>query len=171
MRTLPAFPAIILFILTSALASPSPDLLVKRLLQTGRTLADGTHYLEALDQLGEARDMLELSGKTKSRIYGDVLYAIAETKIRGRIHQRFSASYVKSALTDVQACNRLRERLPNILPQQLAQSCYLEGVIHKRYFHRFAEACSLLRKSVSLDPANAAAKRELSELIGKGCEN
>jgi hypothetical protein len=153
MRTLLAFLTIILLVPASAIASQSPD------------------YLEALDQLGEARDVLELSGKTRSRVYGDVLYAIAETKIKGRIHQRFSASYVKSALEDVRACNRLRERLPNILPQQLAQSYYLEGVIYKRYFHRFHEACSLLRKSVDMDPANAAAKRELSELIGRGCKD
>ena len=171
MWTLLAFLTTILLIPASAMAAQSPDILVKRLLKTGRTLAEGTHYLEALDQLGEARDMLELSGKTRSRVYGDVLYAIAETKIRGRIHQRFSASYVKSALEDVRACNRLRERLPNILPQQLAQSYYLEGVIDKRYFHRFDEACSLLRKSVDMDPANAAAKRELSELIGRGCKD
>jgi hypothetical protein len=85
-------------------------------------------------------------------------------KIKGRVHQGFPAAYVKSALKDVQACNNLREKTPGVLPQQLAESYFLEGYILKRFFMRNEEARSCFEKAVSIDPGSSAAKRELSEL-------
>jgi tetratricopeptide (TPR) repeat protein len=136
-----------------------------KLLKTAEELADMTRYLEALDLLEEARGILESDALPQTALYGDVLFSLAHTKIKGRLHQNFSAYYVKSALQDVQAANKLREKLPNILPQRLAAGYYLEGLIQKRFFMRTdqAEACFL--RAVSVDPGAAAAKRELSELI------
>jgi hypothetical protein len=136
-----------------------------KLLKVAEELAEVTRYLEALDLLEEARGILESEGAPRTTLYGDILFSLAHTKIKGRLHQNFSAYYVKSALQDVQAANKLREKLPNILPQRLAEGYYLEGLIQKRFFMRTdqAEACFL--KAVGVDPGAAAAKRELSELI------
>ena len=136
-----------------------------KLLSTGQTLAVKTHYLEALDLLQEARDLLEGPGVKNVGVLGDVLFALAQTKIKARLHQGFPAHYVKTALEDVQAANRLREKLPGVLPQKLAEGYYLEGFIHKKFFMRREKALSCLVKAVNIDPGFAAAKRELSELI------
>lgn len=160
-----ALAAVVLLPLTGGAAEP-PDVRAEALLRVGRTLAERTHYLEALDLLSEARLLLESSGDTQTRIYGDILFAMAQTKIKGRLHQGFAASYVKSAFKDVQAANRLREKLPDILPQQLAAGYFLEGFIHKKFFARKKKALSCFLKAVNIDPGNSAAKRELSELIG-----
>lgn len=135
------------------------------LLKTAAILVDRTHYLEALDLLEEAKDVLDRDGMKHTALYGDVLYALAETKIKGRLHQSFSAYYVKSALDDIQATNKIREKIGGILPQKLAQGYYLEGVIHKRFFMHKAKAMSCFVKAVNIDSSSAAAKRELSELI------
>jgi hypothetical protein len=146
-------------------ASGPPAIDSGKLLKAAEELADKTHYLEALDLLEEARSILESDGSRQTTLYGDILFSLAHTKIKGRLYQNFSAYYVKTALQDVQAANKLREKLPNILPQRLAEGYYLEGLIQKRFFMRAdrAEACFL--KAVSVDPGAAAAKRELSELI------
>jgi len=142
---------------------------VAALLRAGVALAANTYYLEALDHLNEARDLLETSRENQTRLFGDILFAIAQVKIKGRLHQGFPAAYVKSALKDVQACNNLREKIPGVLPQQLAESYYLEGYILKRFFMRNEEALSCFVKAVSIDPGSSAAKRELSELMaGQG---
>ncbi len=107
---------------------------VEKLFKLGQTLSDQTHYLEALDLFQEARDMLEEFGQNGTAMYADLLFAQAQAKIKGRIHQDFSAYYVKSALQDIQAANKLRERLTGILPQKLAEGYYLEGYIHKKVF-------------------------------------
>ena len=60
----------------------------------------------------------------------------------------------------------LVEKLPDILPQQLAAGYFLEGFIHKKFFARKKKALSCFLKAVNIDPGNSAAKRELSELIG-----
>jgi len=144
-------------------AAARPD--AKSLLNTAAILVDRTHYLEALDLLEEAKDMLDRDGKNQTALYGDVLYALAEAKIKGRLYQSFCAYYVKTALEDVQAANRIRERIGRILPQKLAQGYYLEGFIHKRFFRDKVKAESCFMKAVSIDSSSAAAKREWSELI------
>jgi tetratricopeptide (TPR) repeat protein len=136
----------------------------ENLFKLGESLAERTHYLEALDVLEEARDTLESSGDTASALYGDILFALAQTKIKGRIHQDFSAYYVKTALQDIQAANKLREKLTGVLPQKLAEGYYLEGYIHKRFFMRRNLASVCFDKAVRIDPGAVAAKRELSEL-------
>jgi hypothetical protein len=142
---------------------PPPD--AEKLLKAGQLCADKKYYLEALDVLEKARDILEASDGASSVIYTDVMFAIAETKIKARLHQDFPANYVKTALQDVQAANKLRERLPGILPQRLAEGYYLEGYIHKRFFMRRGVAKALFERAKSIDPTLAAAKRELSELL------
>jgi len=137
----------------------------EKLLKVGQELAENSHYLEALDLLEEARDILENNGPPQSLIYADVLFTIAQTKIKGRLHQNFSAYYVKTALHDIQAANKLRERLPDIMPQRLAEGYYLEGYIQKRFFKRNSQALACFTKAVNVDPGLAAAKRELSDLI------
>ena len=137
----------------------------EKLLHTAGALVDRTHYLEALDLLEEARDILDQEGEKETLLYGDILYAIAEAKIKGRLHQNFSAYYVKTALEDIQKANRIREKITGVLPQELAKGYYLEGIIHKRFFMRKEAAMSCFVKAVSIDPSSAAAKRELSELI------
>lgn len=136
-----------------------------KLLRTGKVLAKLTHYLEALDLLEEARSILEKDGKRENRLYAEILFAIAETKIKGRLYQDFAAVYVKTALKDVQECNIVRERLPGVPPQELAEGYYLEGFIHKRFFMRKREARDCFERAIQLDPGNAAAKREKSELL------
>lgn len=124
-----------------------------------------THYLEALDLLDEARDILEHDGKRQTALYSDVLYALAETKIKGRLHQSFPADYVKTALDDIQAANKIREKIGGILPQKLAQGYYLEGIILKKFFMEKEKAKSCLMKAVNIDRNNSAARREWAELI------
>jgi len=136
----------------------------ENLFKLGEDLAERTHYLEALDVLDEAKDILESSGEIGTGLYGDILFALAQTKIKGRIHQDFSAYYVKTALQDIQAANKLRERLTGVLPQKLAEGYYLEGYIHKKFFMRNTLASSCFDKAVKIDPGAVAAKRELSEL-------
>ena len=137
----------------------------EKLLKVGQELAENSHYLEALDLLEEARDTLESDGTPRSPVYADVLFTIAQTKIKGRLHQNFSAHYVKTALHEIQAANKLRERLPDTVPQRLAEGYYLEGYIQKRFFMRNNQALACFRKAVNVDPGLAAAKRELSDLI------
>ncbi len=137
----------------------------EKLLKAGQELAENSHYLEALDLLEEARDILESNGAPQSSIYADVLFTIAQTKIKGRLHQNFSAYYVKTALHEIQTANKLRERLPDTVPQRLAEGYYLEGYIQKRFFMRNNQALACFTKAVNVDPGLAAAKRELSDLI------
>jgi hypothetical protein len=148
-------------------ANEQPALTTDRLLGTGQLLSGKAHYLEALDLLEEAKDMLEASGRNDTATYAEVLYTLAETKIKARNLQDFPAHYVKAALQDVQAANKLREKLSDVLPQKLAEGYYLEGYIHKKFFMRKREACIYLKKAKTIDPGHVAAKRELSEL---GCE-
>lgn len=155
----------ILVLPSTALAADLAETKAEKLFKTGLDLVQRTHYLEALDLLNEARDLLDRSGLDRTRLYGDVLFCSAETKIKGRLHQGFPAPYVKSALKDVQAANKLREKLPDILPQQLAAGYYLEGFIHKKFFMRKEKALSCFVKAVNIDPGSTAAKRELSELV------
>lgn len=135
------------------------------LLRLGRALSDGDNFVEALDHLNEARDALEEVKATQSRLYGDVLYALAATKIKGRLRQAFPAAYVKTALKDIQACNRLREKTGEALSQESAEGWFLEGYIQKRFFMRKDEAAACFMRAVSFDAAFGPAKRELSELI------
>lgn len=137
----------------------------ERLLKTGQELVQKGQYLEALDLLEEARDILETNGPPQTAVYADVLFTLAETKIKGRLHQNFSAHYVKTALQDIQSANKLRERLPETIPQRLAEGYYLEGYIQKRFFMRTDQARSCFERAKSVDPGFAAAKRELSELV------
>jgi tetratricopeptide (TPR) repeat protein len=155
----------ILVLTSTALAAELATTKAERLYKTGLDLVRRTHYLEALDMFNEARDLLDSSGMERTRMYGDLLFASAETKIKGRLHQGFPASYVKSALKDVRAANKLREKLPDILPQQRAAGYYLEGFIHKKFFMRKEKALSCFVKAVNIDPGSTAAKRELSELV------
>jgi tetratricopeptide (TPR) repeat protein len=134
-------------------------------LNTGTILVDRTHYLEALDLLEESKDILDRDGMYQTALYGDVLYALAETKIKGRLYQSFAAYYVKDALEDIQEANRIREKIGGILPQKLAQGYYLEGIIHKRFFMDKEKARSCFMKAVNIDPSFSAAKREWSDLI------
>ena len=120
--------------------------LAEKLFSTGITLSDRTDYLEALDILSEAQDVLEASGLNESALYADILYALAQTKIKARIHQNFPAFYVKSVLQEVQASNKLKEKIRGILPQKLAEGYYLEGYIHKKFFMRTNVALILLHK-------------------------
>lgn len=135
-----------------------------KLLQTGQVLAEKTHYLEALDLLNEAREIAEASDKQQTGFYADILYALAQTKIRGRLHQQFPAYYVKTALEDVQAANKVREAIPGILPQKLAEGYFLEGFVQKKFFLRRNEARACLEKAKNLDPGSAAVRRELFDL-------
>jgi tetratricopeptide (TPR) repeat protein len=137
----------------------------RNLVRIGLELAERTHYLEALDHLNEARDFMENEGRNQTREYSDLLFLLAQTKIKGRIHQGFPAAYVKSSLKDIQTANRLREKLPNMIPQHLAEGYYLEGYIHKNFFKRRDKAIWCLDRAVNLNPGHAAAKRELSELV------
>lgn len=150
---------------TITIAADSAVVQAEKLLKAGLELSRNTHYLEALDLLDEAAMLLQSVGITETPIMGDVLYALAETKIKGRLHQRFPAGYVKAALKEIQASNRIRERLSDVLPQTLARGYYLEGFIQKRFFRRFPEASACFVKAVQVDPHCTAAKRELSELI------
>ncbi len=145
-----------------------PESQAKKLLATGKILVEKTRYLEGLDLLNEARQILESDGKQQSRLYAEVLLEIAQTKIKGRLHQGFPAAYVKSALKEIQAANTLMEKLPSVLPQQLGMGYYVEGVIHKRFFMRKEKAMECFRKAITMDPGFAAAKRELSELLESG---
>ncbi|MBI5572421.1 MAG: hypothetical protein HY914_20935 [Desulfomonile tiedjei] len=137
----------------------------EKLLRVGQELSDKTNYLEALDLMEEARLTLEAAQAAETGLYGDTLFAIAETKIKGRLHQGFPAQYVKTALKDIRAANKLREMLRDVLPQKLGEGYYLEGYVLKKFFLRNREAIVCFRKAVKADPSNAAAKRELSELI------
>lgn len=137
---------------------------VESLLQAGRSLADRTHYLEALDHFNEARDLLDRAGLQETRIYGDIVAASAKAKIKGRLHQQFPAQYVKMALREAQLAVELREMLKEVPPQQLAESYFLEGFIQKRFFRRTDPARESLEKAVRAYPGFAAAKRELGEL-------
>lgn len=138
-----------------------------QLFKTGKLLANRTHYLEALDLFDEARDLLEKNGTTETRLYADVLFSSARAKIKGRLHQHFSALFVKMALKEIQASNMLREKLSGVPPQELAEGYFLEGVIHKRFFMRKREALDCFRRAVEIDPGNYPAKREWSELIAE----
>jgi tetratricopeptide (TPR) repeat protein len=136
----------------------------EKLLQTGQELADKTHYLEALDLLEEARDILDNNGSPRGSIYADVLFTLGQTKIKARLHQNFSAYYVKTALHDIQTANKLRERLPDTAPQRLAEGLFLEGYIQKRFFLRTKQAMACFSKALKIYPGLARAKRELAEL-------
>jgi hypothetical protein len=160
--------AVAIFALSQASRSNAtdvPDVQARKLMEFGTTLATNTRYLEALDLLEEARDILDQSGATHSELYADTLFALAQTKIKARIHQEFPASYVKSALEDVQTANRVRENLPKVLPQKLAEGYFLEGYIQKKFFMRNPQAEAAFERTIKVDPGHAAAKRELSELV------
>lgn len=141
------------------------DLQVTKLLNVGRSLVERTHYLEALDLLDEARDYLEVSGSDQPELYADILYELARAKIKARLYQNFPAYYVKTALEDIQASNRIRERLDKTVPQKLADGYYLEGFVHKKFYMRREQAEINFLKALKIDPGSVAAKRELSELI------
>lgn len=143
----------------------SSDVQASRLFGAGKSLAERSHYLESLDLFDEARDILEGSGLISSSLYADVLHETAKAKIKARLHQNFPAQYVKTALEDVQLANRVREKLVDTLPQNLAEGYYLEGFIHKKFFMRMDQAQANFLKALKVDPASIAAKRELSELI------
>ncbi len=131
----------------------------------GSTLASKSFFIEALDLLEESRDLYREVGLEESSFYADVLFSIAQTKIRARLEQDFPAFYVKSALIEIQNANRLRERLKDVAPQQLSAGYYLEGYIQKRFFMRRNAAIACFNKAIGVDPGAFAAKRELSELI------
>ncbi|MCX5871706.1 MAG: hypothetical protein NTY51_00480 [Deltaproteobacteria bacterium] len=141
------------------------DLQVTKLLNVGRSLVERTHYLEALDLLDAARDYLEVSGSDQPELYADILYELARAKIKARLYQNFPAYYVKTALEDIQASNRIRERLDRTVPQKLADGYYLEGFVHKKFYMRREQAEINFLKALKIDPGSVAAKRELSELI------
>lgn len=149
----------------TAFGADPPEILAENRLKTAKMLVEKTHYLEALDLLEEAKDILETAGTVNSAIYPDILFELAQTKIRGRLHQNFPASYVKSALEDVQAANKAREKLTEALPQKLAEGYYLEGFIQKKFFMRNDTATKCFLRAVGIDPGYIAAKRELSELV------
>jgi len=153
-----------------ATASEGAELRARSLLETGNALSDKTDYLEALEMFEDARYLLDQAGQNETLLYADVLFALARTKIKGRLHQDFPASYVKTALEDVQAANRLREKLPRVAPQSLAEGYFLEGYIHKKFFMRTKQAEKCFTTCVKVDPGNAAAKRELSD-VKAGSEN
>ncbi|MFC1834960.1 hypothetical protein ACFL2Q_09520 [Thermodesulfobacteriota bacterium] len=161
----------VLFTSSQAGGTPRPDqpeIMAEKLYRAGLVLVEKTNYLEALDLLEEAKAFLESAGKTETHSYADILTTIAQTKIKGRLHQKFTAYYIKSALKEIQAANRLREGLAGVPPQKLAEGYYLEGVVHKRFFMRKAEARQCFEKAVKAYPGFAAAKRELSELMTGG---
>ncbi len=141
------------------------ELQVLRLLNIGKLLIQRTHYLEALDLLEEARDTLDVSSLDRPELYADILYQRTQAKIKARLYQNFPAYYVKTALEDIQASNRIRERSNKTVPQKLADGYYLEGFIHKKFFMRKEQAESNFIKALKIDPGSVAAKRELSELI------
>ncbi|AFM24201.1 hypothetical protein [Desulfomonile tiedjei] len=147
---------------TWAQSQSAPD--AEKLLKNGQLLSDKTNYLEALDLLDKARDILEASGADNSALFADVLFASAQTKIRARLHQDFPADYVKMALQEVQTANRLRETLTGVLPQKMSEGYFLEGYIHKRFFMRYSVARICFERALKFDSGNAAVKRELSEL-------
>jgi thioredoxin-like negative regulator of GroEL len=136
-----------------------------QLYSAAHDLMGKTHYLEALDLLDDARAILVAADMDAGKQFADILFAMAEAKTKGRLYQQFPAAMVKSALKEVQAATRLWERLHGIPAQKLSQGYYLEGYIHKRFFMRSREAVACFKKAVTVDPGNAAAKRELSELI------
>jgi len=144
------------------------DLLPQKLLKAGVGLMEKKCYLEALDHLNEARDALENVGQTESGLYADLMLTLAETKIRARLHQDFSAYYVKTALEDVRLANKLHERLAGVMPQKLAEGYFMEGYIQKNFFMRYDLAAQIFSKAVTVDPSLTAAKRELSELVAEG---
>jgi tetratricopeptide (TPR) repeat protein len=148
-----------------SVGEPAAGAQAVKLLNVGQTLAEKTQYLEALDLLQEARDLLEGPEEKNAGVLGDVLFALAQTRIKARLHQNFPAHYVKIALEEVQASNKLREQASGTLPQKLAEGYFLEGFIHKKFFLRKEKALYCFRKALRIDPGLAAAKRELSELI------
>jgi len=163
------FLTIVVLLLPSGLfAAEAGAIGPEKLLQTGQELADKSHYLEALDLLEEARDILDNNGSPQGPMYADVLFTLAQTKIKGRLHQSFSAHYVKTALHDIQTANKLRERLPDIVPQRLGEGFFLEGYIQKRFFMRTNQAMACFSKALKIDPGLAPAKRELAELELQG---
>ncbi len=145
-------------------ASGQRAITADELLKTGQLLIEKTNYLEALDLLDEARDLLSASGKDQTALYADVLYSLAQAKIKARLHQDFPAYYVKTALREIQAANKLRDRLGDVLPQKLAEGYYLEGYIQKKFFMRKNAARLCFKKATAIDPGSASAKRELYEL-------
>jgi hypothetical protein len=157
--------AVAVVVLGGAIPAHAASARGEKLLRVGLDLSEKTHYVEALDLLEEARDTLEAEGVTQTALYGDVLYALAETRIKGRLHQSFPAQYVKSALKEVQLANKVRERLRDLPPRKLAEGFFVEGYIQKKFFKRTSEALVCLEKAVNVDPGFAAAKRELGELI------
>lgn len=144
-----------------------PAVTADKLLSAGQLLSERTHYLEALDLLEEAKDMLETSGAKQTAMYAEVLYDLAQTKIKARNLQGFPAYYVKTALQDIQAANKLREKLSDVLPQKMAEGYYLEGYVHKKFFMRKDVARTCFEKAKKIDPGFAPALRELSELQGE----
>lgn len=146
-------------------AAENGNVRAEQLLESGRGLVDQTHYLEGLDLLQEARDQLEHRGVTQSELYAEVLFNLAQAKIKGRIHQNFPAHYVKAALKDVKEANKLMERISGVVPQKLSAGYFLEGYIHWNFFRKKPQAVSSFVKAVNVDAGNAAAKRALSELI------
>jgi tetratricopeptide (TPR) repeat protein len=148
-------------------ANDRPPMTADKLLSAGQSLSERTHYLEALDLLDEAKDMLEQSGGNQTALYAEVLYGLAQTKIKARNLQGFPAYYVKTALQEIHAANKLREKLPDVLPQRMAEGYYLEGYIHKKFFMRKVVARSCFEKAKKVDPGFAPALRELSELQGE----
>jgi hypothetical protein len=139
---------------------------VRSLYRSGLVLIDKKSYLEALDCLSEARQILEKSKSENSREFSDILYAMAEAKMKGRIHQGFSAAYVKSALKDVLAANKVRETMTDIPAQTLAEGYYLAGIIQTKFIpSRREDGYRCLEKCVTVNPGSAACKRELSGLL------
>ncbi|MGB6065054.1 MAG: hypothetical protein WBG50_09610 [Desulfomonilaceae bacterium] len=145
-------------------ANGQPAITADKLLKTGQLLIEKTHYLEALDLLEEAKDLLTVSGKDQTAMCADVLFSLAQAKIKARLHQDFPAYYVKTALQEIQAANKLRDKLGNVLPQKLAEGYYLEGYIQKKFFMRKNAARLCFKKATAIDPGSAPAKRELYEL-------
>ena len=139
----------------------------KGLIKAAEVLSSRSHYLEALDHLWEARLVLKQIREDNTQLYADLMFLTAETKIKGRRHQDFPASYVKSALKDIKIANRLRKRNPKILPQRLAKGYFLEGYIQKWFFMRNKKALECFRECVKVDSSHAACKRELSDLLVK----
>jgi hypothetical protein len=137
----------------------------EKLLKEGGELSDNQFYLEALDVLVEARDFMEAAGGKENRIYAEILFVMAQTKIKARLHRNFPANYVKTALEDVKTSNRILDRLPGVLPQKIAQGYFLEGFIQKKFFMRRDKAIYCFNRAVKSDPGFSAAKRELSELV------
>jgi len=145
-------------------ASDAGDFKAEDLLKAGAGLTERKHYLEALDHLEEARGLMEKAEYTNTPLYADIMFGLAEAKIKARIHQGFPAYYVKTALEDVQVANRVRERLSGVMPQRLAEGYFLEGYIQKTFFMRYEAAAKIFEKALTVDPGLTAAKRELSEL-------